>query len=352
MKSVPSTPRAARIQLNRVDDLLAHLRMSRLALLELEHDTSSVDTLIQEVTSHKNLIHQVSKLPAESRVRQPPRVVNDLEIRPTYTLYMDECGSHVTSPINSTFPVFCLSGVVIADDDYLQMDRNWKNWKQKVLGSWDVIVHEPDVRHRTHKFRGETPEHGDQIEDSLDEFLADAGFLTIAAAVDLRAFVEAHPTERVDEYLPKSCYLMCIDLLLERFIHFLQHQASDARGNVVAESRGAKEDALVHAEFIRLHLEGTQFVSESYFRNQLRPYVEFFRKRRNSSGLQLADLVARPIAEKILRPQTTPRRWDIIKPKLSDGGKGEPHKYGLKVFPLTATNDPFPEFGRQAKRDA
>ena len=173
-------------------------------------------------------------------------------------------------------------------------------------------------------------------------------FTCIAAVVDLRAFLDHYPSGNVDDFLPQSCFLMCIDFVMERFVHYISGRDGTGRGEVVAESRGEREDAKVAAEFIRLHLEGTQFVSDSYFRYQLRPYIEFQPKRTNSSGLQIADLSARPFAERVLNPASAPARWDVFSRKLYDGGKGAPESYGLKVFPLTNENHPFPELPKKA----
>jgi hypothetical protein len=102
---------------------------------------------------------------------------------------------------------------------------------------------------------------------------------------------------------------------------------------VFAESRGDREDAEVHAEFIRLLLEGTQWQTDGWFRYQLRPYLEFLPKARNITGLQIADLGARPIAEKILQPTSTPERWSLFRSRFYDGVEGRPSSFGLKVYP-------------------
>jgi len=51
----------------------------------------------------------------------------------------------------------------------------------------------------------------------------------------------------------------------------------------------------------------------------------FVDKRSNSSGLQLADLMARPIGLKVLRPLQENRAFEVLRPKLINGG--------LKSFP-------------------
>lgn len=56
-------------------------------------------------------------------------------------------------------------------------------------------------------------------------------------------------------------------------------------------------------------------------------------KKNNSIGLQLADLVARPIGLKQLRPSQSNRAWDVIERKLDRDPLGRYIGYGLKCFP-------------------
>jgi len=48
----------------------------------------------------------------------------------------------------------------------------------------------------------------------------------------------------------------------------------------------------------------------------------------------MTDIIARPVAEKLLNPATTPVRWEEVKKKFYDGGKGRPSSYGLEAFPV------------------
>jgi hypothetical protein len=61
--------------------------------------------------------------------------------------------------------------------------------------------------------------------------------------------------------------------------------------------------------------------------------INFVSKQANSAGLQLADLIARPIGLRILRPQQPNRAFDIIQPKIWRGPQDQSSWYGLKVFP-------------------
>ena len=56
-------------------------------------------------------------------------------------------------------------------------------------------------------------------------------------------------------------------------------------------------------------------------------------KQANSSGLQLADMVARPIGIKTIRPEQPNRAWEILEPKLRRSWSGQVKGFGLKIYP-------------------
>ncbi|MGC4192850.1 MAG: DUF3800 domain-containing protein [Thermomicrobiales bacterium] len=339
--------RAARIKLERADRILSHLKAAKGICDEIDSPAlrTAIDALIQGLTPRRSRYQSLADGRIEPRDRFKRQVRPEGVRIPEYVLCLDECGSHVPQAALSRFPAFCVSGVILSKDAYETTDVLWKAWKAEYLGNPSIIVHEPEVRGCSGHFRRSTAPEREALWEALADILGRLDFACISAVVDLREFYQIHPNGEVDPFLPKSVYLMCIDFILERFVHFLQHRGGDARGSVVAESRGAAEDATVHAEYIRLHIEGTQYVPPGSFRHALRPHMEFYVKNRNHSGLQIADLAARPFAEKILWPTSTPARWDIFSSRLYDGMKGKPGGYGLKIFPLRAPNRTLPWHG-------
>lgn len=331
-------PRVARARLAAAKDYQAHLCFARRARLLIDSNTEDLDRLLADARGLVDRYAALSDGHIEGRRRPPIQKLwtPDDPPRKQYYLCIDECGSHKMHPAGDKFPAFGLSGIFINDERYLAIDRLWRTWKAKWLGSPNKVVHEPDVRGRGGVFyRAESVDQTELI-DSLDHCLDDLEFGLIAAVINKTEFHSAYGATAVDDFLPASQYLMCLDFIIERFVHFLYHQGEDARGIVIAESRGLLEDVLVQQEFVRLMVEGTQYHSASWFRYQLAPQIEFLPKIRNHTGLQLADLAARPCAEKALAPHTHPERWSIFQSKLYDGGIGRPESYGLKSFPTSS----------------
>jgi hypothetical protein len=56
-------------------------------------------------------------------------------------------------------------------------------------------------------------------------------------------------------------------------------------------------------------------------------------KQTNCAGLQLADLIARPIGLRILRPAQPNRGFDIVRKKFISDSKGNYMEYGLSILP-------------------
>lgn len=108
---------------------------------------------------------------------------------------------------------------------------------------------------------------------------------------------------------------------------------------VVVECRGKKEDDDLELEFRRI-CDGNNRLNKSL------PFEVFFSdKKAMSSGLQLADLVARPIGLSVLRPEQENRAFDVLKRKFyCDGGRAGAGKdyegLGLKIYPASESEKP------------
>lgn len=86
---------------------------------------------------------------------------------------------------------------------------------------------------------------------------------------------------------------------MERYAIFLeQHQAE---GDVMAESRGGKEDRRLKDSFSRLWENGTEYITPERFQKVLTSkQLKVKPKTNNISGLQIADIIAHPSRTEIL----------------------------------------------------
>jgi hypothetical protein len=249
------------------------------------------------------------------------------------TVYIDECGQHMLTA-KAEFHAFVLAAVLIPDDAYPRIDSTWKRWKAAVLGSADKRLHEPDVR----KGQGPFFLQGDRARReravvALARRLEKTEMRAFACVMHRPEYLEQFGPVPLDSSLPSHPYLMTLHFLAERIVMAMQQEFGGGRAHFIAESRGPLEDAKMQYEFTRLLLDGTSYVSAAWFREYLAPGIEFRDKQANLTGLQLADLLARPCGEKILRPESTPARWPQFRTKLCQGQETANSILGLKIVP-------------------
>lgn len=60
--------------------------------------------------------------------------------------------------------------------------------------------------------------------------------------------------------------------------------------------------------------------------------ILFVDKKANSTGLQIVDLLARPIGLKVLHPNQPNRAYDVIKTKFRRNHARRFQGYGFKIF--------------------
>lgn len=122
---------------------------------------------------------------------------------------------------------------------------------------------------------------------------------------------------------PTNPYHIALRYGLERLFYFLRQQhAEQYTTHIVVEQRGKVEDNELELEFYRV-CDG-----DNYDKQKLPFNLVFADKQSHSTGLQLADLIARPIGLKTLKPEQPNRAFTIIEEKLYKNGKNSAVGYG------------------------
>lgn len=316
-------PRVARQQLSKLEVSVNYLEHAARLKAKSDEPDPELQRIIER--ARNDCLQLKGKCSGRIESRRRPKANRSEE---TCTVYIDECGQHAVAA-KDAFPVFVLAAAIIRDVDYPVIDAAWKRWKHDSLGS-DVVVHEPDLRRRDGPFRGH---QYDEAVGALPGILSQFEFTGIAVVVHRADYVADYGTGPIDDSLPEHAYMLALDFLTERVALALDTQFSGAKARFVVEARGAKEDTLLQYEFARLHLDGTSYISPSWFRQQLNPGIEFLLKADNNTGLQVADLFARPVAEKVAKPESDPPRWSTFRDKLCTGQETKHSILGLKIVP-------------------
>jgi hypothetical protein len=230
-----------------------------------------------------------------------------------YIVYVDESGDPNLSNINPVFPMFCLSFCVVEKSNYVSsIVPSFQNFKFKYFGHDLVVLHEHEIRKSKGKFTLllTNSELRQQFYSDLTQLMTDADMNVIAGVIRKSALVKSYK----DPYDPyRLALLFCMEKLLS---YLLAKGQKDKIVDVIFESRGRNEDRELEVVFRRIcdNQEGWGFKSFDFRQCDFRPV--FAPKTCNSTGLQLADLTARPIALKTLRPDQENRAYEIIERKL------------------------------------
>jgi len=239
-----------------------------------------------------------------------------------YIVFVDESGDHGLVSIDPSYPMFVLAFCIFEKLKYAEcIVPAVVKLKFKYFGHDQVVLHERDIRKATGSFRFLCEEaRRDTFFHDLNLLMQDSPFTLIASAIRK----EHHQHQY---FSPENPYHIAMGFGLERiFLHLNSLKCRGGKTYLVFESRGHKEDAELELEFRR--------ICDKNATGKTLPFeIILVDKRCNSSGLQLADLVARPIGRKLLNPQQLNRAYDIIETKFRRDSHGKTDGWGLKVFP-------------------
>lgn len=240
-----------------------------------------------------------------------------------YIVYVDESGDHGLLNVDPNYPVFVLAFCVFAKADYLTgIIPAVQEFKFRHFGHDMVILHETDIR----KDRGpfsflKSRELKAHFINELTDIVAAAPFSLVCTVIDKTALLRRYAR-------PENPYHIALGFGLERIYRLLQGLGQDDHTtHVVVENRGKREDDELELEFRRI-VDGA-----NYFNKRLPFEIVFADKRSNSAGLQLADLVARPVGLSVIRPEQANRAYEVLKDKFYSDGQGRFEGRGLKCFP-------------------
>jgi hypothetical protein len=240
-----------------------------------------------------------------------------------YIVYADESGDHSLTSIDPQFPVFVLAFCVVHKPTYIEsIVPAFQRLKFAFWGHDSVVLHGHEIRKEQGDF------HILRVADTRAAFLNQlsgvitaADFTIIAAVIDKKRHAEKY-IEPADPY--EIALVFCMERL-QRYL--MERSQADCMTHVQVECRGKAEDARLELEFRRI-CDGKNAVGKMPNLD-----IRFMDKKHNSTGLQLADLVAHPIGRRVVKPDQPNRAYDILEPKFRRGPTGQVDGFGLKSFP-------------------
>lgn len=229
-----------------------------------------------------------------------------------YIVYVDETGDHGLDKIDAGFPIFGLVFCLVRKDDYVNtVVPAMQKLKFGFWGHDQIVLHEREIRKQE-------PPFGFLRTDPVlrANFLGGINSLVTDAPIELCfSFIDKQKLKARYMY-PHNPYdialLFCMEWLLGRLRWYGQ---LGTRVPIVIEARGKKEDAELRDEFLSICDNGATWGYKRMDFKSVSFELHFVDKKVNSTGLQLADLTARPMALSVLRPDQPNRAAEIVRAK-------------------------------------
>jgi hypothetical protein len=210
-----------------------------------------------------------------------------------YRMYVDEVGnSDLGASTNPNHRYLSLSGVIFELD---HVDKVVfpviENLKKRYFNSHPddpIVFHRKELVNKKPPFEAlQDPNIEQPFNQELLSLLRDLDYLVITAVIDKLEHQRRYSVWRFDPYH------YCLTVLVERYVLWLQDHG--CQGDVLAESRGGKEDRRLKDSFERVYEKGSDYMKPEQFVTCLTSrQLKVKSKGNNIAGLQIADLIAHP----------------------------------------------------------
>lgn len=245
-----------------------------------------------------------------------------------WVVYVDESGNYNTATYSQEYPVFVLAFCIFHKENYVsKIVGALERFKFEYFGHDLVVLHEREIRKELGAFQFPNKKFKQNFIGSLHSIMDNANFITISCSIDKKKLFENNLE------IGDNLYHVALGFCLESLFDLMsEKKQADLITHVIFESRGKREDKDLELEFRRICDGGSDRRSRFPFE------IVFADKRANSTGLQIADLVARPIGLHVIKPGQQNRAFDVLTKKFfcRDGRAfvGENFEgFGLHIYP-------------------
>lgn len=210
-----------------------------------------------------------------------------------YRLYLDEVGNpDLGSSENPNHRYLSLTGVIM-ELDYVRnvFFPQVESIKRRFFDSHPdepIIFHRKELVNKKPPFSSlRDPEQEHLFNEEILRLIQETEYTALTVIIDKLQHKNRYSVWRFDPYH------YCLRVLVERFVLWLE--SNGRLGDVMAESRGRKEDRRLKDSFQRVYESGTEYVlPEKISWHLTSKQLKVKPKANNVAGLQLADLIAHP----------------------------------------------------------
>ena len=210
-----------------------------------------------------------------------------------HRMYIDEVGNpDLNASFDENHRYLSLTGVLLS----LEHERDAvfpaiETLKRRYFDSHPdepVILHRKELVNKRPPFEAlRDPVVEAAFNTELIRLVTDLDYVVVTVVIDKLAHLSKYRRWARDPYH------YCLAILIERYVLWLRSRR--AVGDVMAESRGRREDMRLKAEFARIFDYGTERMPFEEIQHHLTSrQLKVKAKSANVAGLQLADLLAHP----------------------------------------------------------
>ena len=245
-----------------------------------------------------------------------------------YTIFVDESGTDNLKKFKDDDRYFVLAFCIFDKNYYIkEAEPKFKKLKFDIFGHDQTIIHGYDMMNCIGDFQCLQDKKIRKIFlDRLTEIIESTNFILISTVIDKKRLNEKYTSAQ-------NPYELALKYSLERVYKFMKERNQINKvTHIVIESRGKDSNFKLNKAFDKIR-DGENWDQQKF------PFeVEFIDKKSNSTGLQIADLVAEPIRSQHLRPNKPHPNFKTLESKFyCKGGReftgSNYNGYGLKIFP-------------------
>lgn len=216
--------------------------------------------------------------------------------RPEYRLFIDESGNADLNPDNvSQQRCLSLTGLMIHRDLVASLlDPTLARIKTDVLGvPANTPLHRKELINAAPPFQAlSSPKIRRRFNVRLSALVRSLDFTALTVVIDKLAHIQRYKAWQ------EHPYHYCMQIFIERYTYFLNRKG--AVGDVMAESRSAKQDLALKDVYRKSYEQGTKFAPATDVQRALSSKkIKLRTKAHNKAGLELADLLAHPASKRL-----------------------------------------------------
>ena len=261
---------------------------------------------------------------------------------PSIRMYVDENGHETLRGDleNNNNRFLCLTGVIMRLSEHKILEQKLNDLKLQVFGSADIILHRREIISGKPPF--EILKDGNvrnNFNSGILKIISDLQYRVISILIDKKAHVDKYGILKAQDP-----YALALEFLMQRYQYWLQEFKNPVSGDILAESRGGREDKTTK-ETYKIIYEGKGYNklknAQNYFSSK---EIKLSKKKDNIAGLQFVDLISHPARRYILTQNNlahdiNPTSFEqqivdiLVKDKFRRNNNGKIEGTGTVFFP-------------------